>query len=191
MDDNTQPPKIDLPKTDPTIKSADTESPIKPADTESPIKTAKTDPPNLNASGKVPPKNTHILANNFNRRSLQQGQIQGTATFGTQRELVLMIRGITRRVIITDKLSVVLGRADANVRYNPDIDLTPYGASERGVSRAHARLHLDGNSLYITDLNSTNGTFIAGKKLNPNEAHIIRQGDELMLGRLPISVQFA
>ncbi len=146
---------------------------------------------NPNKDAKV---DTNILPNNFLRHfshpSAKQDGDSEEENPAEQRALVLMIRGVTRRVVITENLSIVLGRSDANVRFNPDVDLTPYGASELGVSRAHARMHIANSQLYITDLGSTNGTFVAGKKLTPNEPQIIRPGDELLLGRLAISIQF-
>lgn len=148
-------------------------------------------PDNNEPYKKDPKVDTNILPNNFLRHFSHSAASEDTdENVGQQRALVLMIRGVTRRVVITENLSIVLGRADANVRFNPDIDLTPYGAAERGVSRAHSRLHIANGQLFITDLGSTNGTFVAGKKLSPNEAHPIRPGDELLLGRLAISIQF-
>jgi pSer/pThr/pTyr-binding forkhead associated (FHA) protein len=153
--------------------------------------------PDINESFKNNPNkeskvDTNILPNNFLRHfSHPSAKPNGTTeNVAEQRALVLMIRGVTRRVVITENLSIVLGRSDANVRFNPDVDLTPYGAAERGVSRAHARMHIANGQLFITDLGSTNGTFVAGKKLTPNEPNVIRPGDELLLGRLAISIQF-
>jgi pSer/pThr/pTyr-binding forkhead associated (FHA) protein len=153
--------------------------------------------PDTNESSKNNPNkdakvDTNILPNNFLRHfSHPSAKSNGTDEDVTeQRALVLMIRGVTRRVVVTEDLSIVLGRSDANVRFNPDVDLTPYGAAERGVSRAHSRMHIANGQLFITDLGSTNGTFVAGKKLTPNEPQVIRPGDELLLGRLAISIQF-
>jgi pSer/pThr/pTyr-binding forkhead associated (FHA) protein len=142
---------------------------------------------------KIDKVDTHILSKEMLQRRATQADSNpsGTASLGEHREVILVIRGTSRRVVMTEKTSVVLGRADANVRFNPDIDLTPYGGAERGVSRAHARLHLEGNSLYVTDLDSTNGTFVSGKKCDPNVPTLLRQGDELLIGRLAITIEFA
>ncbi|MEM9950541.1 MAG: FHA domain-containing protein [Chloroflexota bacterium] len=62
------------------------------------------------------------------------------------------------------------------------VDLAPYHAHNRGVSRKHARLTLDDTSISVTDLGSTNGTYINNERLHPNRDYVITAGDELRLG---------
>ncbi|PJF22622.1 MAG: hypothetical protein CUN56_05060 [Phototrophicales bacterium] len=109
---------------------------------------------------------------------------------GDHFELILVIRGIVERLTLPESQTVILGRADARIQYMPDVDLTPYGALDRGVSREHARLHVENGHIYITDLGSTNGTFLSGEQLEPHQPVMLRKGDELLLGRLPIQVLF-
>lgn len=52
------------------------------------------------------------------------------------------------------------------------------------VSRLHARLELDHEQIVITDLNSTNGTYINGERLSPGEARRLRAGDKVNLGQV-------
>ena len=54
----------------------------------------------------------------------------------------------------------------------------------QSVSRLHARISRDGNRFFITDLNSTNGTFRNGMRLEPNASEIIEPGDEIGIGKL-------
>ncbi len=56
--------------------------------------------------------------------------------------------------------------------------------SEASISRMHARFSRNGNKIYITDLNSTNGTFRNGMRLAPNASEPIEPGDEIRLGKL-------
>lgn len=81
-----------------------------------------------------------------------------------------------------------LGRANGVV----EVDLSEVGAADLGVSRTHALLQYDSNNegIYITDLNSTNGTFVNGFKLPPNARTRLRDGDELQLGHLKLGVRF-
>ena len=123
------------------------------------------------------------------RRASQAKAAKGTVSFG-QHELILVIRGMVERLTIQEDATVLLGRADHKSRFNPEVDLTPYGALDRGVSREHARLHVDEGRLYVTDLGSTNGTFVGGIQLEPNTPRLIGQGDELLLGRLSVQVMF-
>lgn len=55
---------------------------------------------------------------------------------------------------------------------------------ESSVSRLHAKFSRQGTSFYITDLNSTNGTFRNGMRLEPNATERIEPGDEIGLGKL-------
>jgi pSer/pThr/pTyr-binding forkhead associated (FHA) protein len=133
---------------------------------------------------------TAILASTRLRRSGKGNISQGTISFGDQRELILVIRGIVERIVLPEDQSIVLGRSDARLRYHADVDLTPYGALDRGVSREHARVYTEEGHLYIVDMNSTNGTFLSGKRLEPNTPALLHKGDELLLGRLPVQILF-
>lgn len=55
---------------------------------------------------------------------------------------------------------------------------------EQSISRMHARFSRMGSQIYITDLNSTNGTFRNGMRLEPNASELIEPGDEIRLGKL-------
>jgi predicted component of type VI protein secretion system len=104
--------------------------------------------------------------------------------------VLLQIRGLTERLIFEEGTDFVLGRLDLNQAAARRYDLTRFGAHERGVSREHARLNLKNNQLTVTDLGSINGTSVNRKKLKPNEPHVLSSGDELMLGRLSITLRF-
>lgn len=107
-----------------------------------------------------------------------------------EHEIILIIRGMTEQIYLKDNLSITLGRADHKSVSRPDIDLSRFGASERGVSREHARLEFKDGRLYIVDLGSTNGSFFRGERLKPNEPQLLRRGDEIILGRLAVQVMF-
>ncbi len=52
-----------------------------------------------------------------------------------------------------------------------------------GVSRLHARIVREGDSFFIEDLNSTNGTFKNGLRLQPYEKRELEEGDEIGFGQ--------
>src|SRR4051812_39972857 len=63
------------------------------------------------------------------------------------RELIFIVRGMSERVMIRQQNEIKLGRFEPADRLENTLDLTPYGAADRGVSRFHARIHLEDNLL--------------------------------------------
>ena len=56
---------------------------------------------------------------------------------------------------------------------------------DSSVSRMHARFSVDHEGkMTVRDLNSTNGTWLNGERLMPNESRVMRQGDHIRLGRM-------
>ena len=55
---------------------------------------------------------------------------------------------------------------------------------DSSVSRIHARITQEGAEYYLEDLNSTNGTFKNGLRLQPYEKRKLEAGDELKCGRV-------
>lgn len=55
---------------------------------------------------------------------------------------------------------------------------------DSSVSRIHARIIREGAEYYLEDLNSTNGTFKNGLRLQPYEKRKLDTGDELKCGRV-------
>lgn len=67
---------------------------------------------------------------------------------------------------------LVIGRSHRSVQFHPDIDLNVYTHSCM-ISRRHAMLCREGKMLYFQDNNSSNGSFIAGVQLSPQEYYPI------------------
>lgn len=80
----------------------------------------------------------------------------------------------------------ILGRFHPDALNNPDVDLSPFEAQLNGVSRCHAKLIKEDGMLKVVDLDSTNGTYLNGAKLQPNRPRIMRLGDQLSLGKLTL-----
>ena len=51
-----------------------------------------------------------------------------------------------------------------------------------GVSRTHCRIETDGTNVTITDLDSSYGTYLNGKKLTAHKPTVLRPGDTFYLG---------
>lgn len=138
-------------------------------------------------------KDTTILSQNSHllRRALNQQAQNETDDLPVEnkREILLLVRGMVERIEIKEGDKFKLGRYELSSNTH-EIDLTPYGAADRGVSRDHAQIHVQDDTVYITDLGSTNGTFLQGEKIEPNTPTIIKKGSELLLGRLALQVMF-
>ena len=61
--------------------------------------------------------------------------------------------------------------------------------ADAGVSSRHAQLQWRNGALQITDLGSTNGTFVNGEKLAPNVARKLKNGDRLRFGKLDFQLR--
>lgn len=82
---------------------------------------------------------------------------------------------------------IVVGREDPYTGIYPDVDLTPYGAEQAGVSRRHFRIARRGEGYTIEDLNSTNYTRVNRQQLQPGNPVQISDGDEIRAGRLRLT----
>jgi pSer/pThr/pTyr-binding forkhead associated (FHA) protein len=115
---------------------------------------------------------------------LLSNHFMGNAVSHEQGKVIIDFPGVHDPVVVLVEHSVILGRGELDSPNEVSIDLKPYGASEMGVSRRHARLHRTTSIIYITDLNSRNGTLLNGERLLPHQARILRDEDEVQLGRL-------
>jgi hypothetical protein len=71
------------------------------------------------------------------------------------------------------------------------LDLSDHDAYRLGVSRRHCMLQRHGTYLLVTDLGSSNGTFLNDKRILPSQHHIVAHADKLTLGALHLTVNFS
>lgn len=82
----------------------------------------------------------------------------------------------------------VLGRSGDGSSYQPDIDLAPFDAQRKGISRRHAVLLRYRGVIHILDLGSMNGTFVNGRRLIAEVPQPLQAGDELRLAGLALFI---
>jgi pSer/pThr/pTyr-binding forkhead associated (FHA) protein len=104
--------------------------------------------------------------------------------------LVMQILTATEPLVLPRKERLVIGRAGAAGLRNPDVDLTSWGALRFGVSRVHAAIEIRDEAVFLTDLGSTNGTYLNARQLSPNETRIVCSGDEMCFGNLLARLYF-
>ena len=78
----------------------------------------------------------------------------------------------------------VIGRTIEQRNHFVEIDLSPFGAKSRGVSRRHARIQFDSQQevWQLTDIGSQFGTFINNLQLEPNETVTLEDGQTVRFG---------
>ncbi|MBD2524254.1 FHA domain-containing protein [Nostoc sp. FACHB-133] len=99
-----------------------------------------------------------------------------------QQVIARLIHVQTDRLIeLPQNLSVIhIGKP--NDRIPPDIDVSGFPNSEV-VSRIHADIRVEGDSHYVEDVGSSNGTYINNLPLLPGNRHRLRPGDRISLGK--------
>ncbi len=119
----------------------------------------------------------------------QKKQAPGDVPDGNEKTITCHIGNNALTLNVSSTL--VLGRySGIEGDPTPDVDLTPYGGEEKGVSRRHVRIQYKNRLLYVFDLGSSNGTWLNGHSLVSNSGRPLRDGDELRLGRLKMQISF-
>jgi hypothetical protein len=114
----------------------------------------------------------------------------GTARFSHEASIIIHIRDAAEPIMLQPQPETVIGRFDPNSQKRPDLDLSPYGAIDKGISRLHAAVRRGEDTLTLIDLGSVNGTYLNGQRLAPSQPRVLRDGDEVRLGKLVLHVYF-
>ena len=71
-----------------------------------------------------------------------------------------------------------IGRPDSGLHSYPDVEIE----LDDAVSRRHAEIVRRGDSYYLVDTGSTNGTLLNGERLPPQEERLLAYGDRIRVG---------
>src|SRR5689334_5683348 len=93
--------------------------------------------------------------------------------------IVISEKGGAERRELFDKPEINVGRVQGN-----DLML-PKG----NVSKRHARLLFRDGRVIVTDLKSTNGTYVNGRKIA--QATLVREGDKIYVGDFVLRVELS
>lgn len=96
----------------------------------------------------------------------------------------LIVEGDNQEFDLSGKDMIVIGREDAVSNIFPDVDLTPHGGEEGGVSRLHARIFFENGQYMLEDENSTNFTFLNRQRLAAKTPTPLHDNDEVRFGRV-------
>jgi len=97
----------------------------------------------------------------------EAGESIATVHGGSLAKIIIHLPGEESREEFLSKTVTTLGRRRSNMIQV----LSPI------VSGEHAKIELTRRGHTITDLNSTNGTYVVGQKLEPNKPHLLSSGD--------------
>lgn len=90
---------------------------------------------------------------------------------------------------LTGKDRYIFGRLDG--AFQPDIDFGKLEGAQSGVSRLHAEVEVtEGGEVFISDLESTNGTWVNGQRVSSEEHCKLFHGDVVRIGRSTLQIVF-
>lgn len=90
--------------------------------------------------------------------------------------VTLEVEGAQKPIQVEVKKSIMVGRSDICDVYLDDVQM----------SRQHFVLYEEGNGYAIEDLQTTNGTYLNGKKIIGKE--ILKKGDQVQAGKMKITI---
>lgn len=96
-----------------------------------------------------------------------------TTVLGNQSTGYVIVRKRNNEKIIINKPEFVIGKERRRVDYCIN--------DNNSVSRAHAKIKVRAGRCYISDLGSTNYTYVNGSKLSPNQEIILSKGDKIKI----------
>jgi hypothetical protein len=103
--------------------------------------------------------------------------------------LAFFIKDEDEPLVIENAKDIYLGRLTKSPSRQL-IDLEPYNALKLGVSRLHARIVKEYSSIFIEDLNSSNGTWVNDKRIRAGDKVPLNHLDTIQFGRLQITICF-
>jgi hypothetical protein len=113
--------------------------------------------------------------NKIERRNIVERQYKVERQNNVARKK-FFLRELTSDLLFEVKNATVIGRQSDNNLIVENLK------NKSAVSRKHAELSIENNSIYIKDLNSKNGTFVNDKKISHGEKIELKNNDLICLG---------
>lgn len=105
------------------------------------------------------------------------------------KSLSLFLLNMGEPIALRTEEEFVLGRA-LEPTTEPIVDLTDFDGFAMGVSRRHALIRAAGEKYMLTDLNSSNGTWLNGQRLVPTKSYELPSGAVIQLGRMKLVISY-
>ena len=111
-------------------------------------------------------------------------EIERTILLSTisQEEEVTLVCSLTGEIIPITKFPFYIGSTS---------DYVDYVLTKEGVSRIHCCISKKGESYYLADLNSTNGTYLNKKEVMPGKDELLSVNDEIRIASVEFYIKFS
>jgi diguanylate cyclase (GGDEF)-like protein len=110
------------------------------------------------------------MPEDWDEKTVVSSDVAATATSGRTRARLIVLAGGNVGEMYEIGHELVLGRSrSADVRLHGD-----------GISRKHARVHVDAVEVLFEDLGSTNGSYVNGERVAGQ--HVLLEGDKIQIG---------
>jgi DNA-binding response OmpR family regulator len=127
---------------------------------------------------------------------LQTKRLSGTARLDTipaearRDTVVVFIDNYREPLTLIIQPQLTMGRQNPGANAKTHVDLEPYEAFDKGVSRVHLTLRRAADHYEVEDMGSANGTFVNGVSIAPGQPQSLKNGDEVRLGTLRLRMYF-
>ncbi len=118
--------------------------------------------------------------------SKEQSSVQVKSAEGEQSIQTVLLTNSQKDTQVRVFKSASTGIADIIITYTPYLigkqeGLVDYVLNGEAISRIHVKIEKEENDYFISDLNSTNGTYVNGRLLETNETVLLNIGDEIFI----------
>jgi pSer/pThr/pTyr-binding forkhead associated (FHA) protein len=110
---------------------------------------------------------------------------------GGVHEVILEFVDSGEKLKLNGSREYTIGRVSKSQALIPDVDLSRYGAFQKGVSRLHAILKTQPGDCLIMDLESQNGIRINGVRIATCVDVPVKNGDTIVFGSFKLKIQIS
>ena len=103
--------------------------------------------------------------------------------------IAIYVEGVAKPVFLYSSDEFVMGRRVGETA-GILLDLSPLGGYHMGLSRRHALIQRTEHGYEITDLGSSNGTWVNNERLQPHRPYPLASGSQIRLARMRFLVLY-
>lgn len=108
-----------------------------------------------------------------------------------ERTVLLSVGAKEEAVLICESSGEVISLTKFPFYIGSTADYVDYVLTTEGVSRIHCCISKKGESYYLADLNSTNGTYLNKKEVMPGKDELLSANDEIRIASVKFYIKFS